>query len=93
MKNYFLVYTGDNEYSSSIKYIAETKEQAEEFLFADTSGWYRPKGSGNIEEVDCRMTRLRTWTYLACECNEYFDAVTHEWKYLDGRDHKWKDYR
>lgn len=93
MKTYFLVYTGDNEYSSSIKYITETKEQAEKFLLADNSGWYSPKGSGNIEEVDCRMTRLREWTYFAGKCIEYFDYKTKEWKYLDRKDNQWKNHR
>ena len=93
MKTYFLVYTGDNEYSSSIKYIAETKEQAEKFLLADESGWYSSKGTGRIEEVNYQMHRIREWTYFAGKCNEYFDTTTYEWKYLDTRDNKWKDRR
>ena len=93
MKTYFLVCTADSEYNSSIKYIAETKEQAEEYLFADNSGWYEPKGTGRIEDVDYHMDVLRTWHYRSCECNEYSDYKTNEWKYLGRRDNQWKDYR
>ena len=93
MKTYFLVYTNDDERSSSIKYIAETKEQAEEYLFADYSGWYMPKGSGTIEEVDYCMNTLKRWGYHECECTEYCNYKTKEWKYLDVIDGQWKDYR
>lgn len=93
MKTYFLVSTADSEYNSSIKYIAETKKQAEEYLFADDSGWYEPKGTGRIEEVDYRMNTIKTWHYRACKCHEYCDYKTNEWKYLDARDNKWKDYK
>ena len=75
MKHYFIVKTSDNEWNSSIKYIAETFEEAERFLKNDKSGWYSPKGTGHIEEVDKYAHTLKDWQYFDGHCSEAFDWV------------------
>lgn len=73
MKHYFLVRTSDSTYSGSYKFIAETFEEAENFLKNNELDWYAPKGTGSIFEVNQYMKELKRWYYFDGNCSEIFD--------------------